>query len=174
MISVLQGQHEMGMGTGLGELWAWHNLEDSMRDDCYGCDVRWCDAKLLSVKYGIGLPCSALTARVRCQIEPSDRRQEAARWCHVFYLGELHGPWIDKQGGTGTARPWSGQGGPPNLEGARCRQGPKAEILIDFINLSPINLGRHMQAAACPPLPCHDLVCQPWLVLLLPCPARYL
>lgn len=36
---------------------------------------------------------------------------------------------------------------------ARCSQGPKAEILIDFINLSPINLGRHMRAAACLPGP---------------------
>lgn len=42
---------------------------------------------------------------------------------------------------------WAGSPTP----GARCRQGPKAEILIDFINSSPINLGRHMQAAACSP-----------------------
>lgn len=39
-------------------------------------------------------------------------------------------------------------------QSARCRQGTKAEILIDFINLSPINLGRHMRAAARPPFPC--------------------
>lgn len=117
------------------------------------------------------VPCSALAAQVKSQTGPSDGRQEAARWCHVFYRRELHGPSIDREGGIGRGRPWSEQGGPP--QGARCRQGPKAEILIDFINLSPINLGRHMQAAARSPLPCHDLVCQPWLVLLpaLPCPA---
>lgn len=120
------------------------------------------------------LPCSAPAAEVKGQAGSSNGRQEAARWCHVFYRRELLGPSIDREGGSGRGRPWGGQGGPAQVcQGARCRQGPKAEILIDFINLSPINLGRHMQAAACSPLPCRDLGL-PTLACPAPCPARYL
>lgn len=40
MTSVLQGQHEMGMGMGEkkkpGEMRAWHDLEDNCWDDCFG------------------------------------------------------------------------------------------------------------------------------------------
>lgn len=107
------------------------------------------------------------------------------------------GAWpLDRQmpGGKGLGEAWRageedpgvGREGPhPKLPGAL--PGPKAEILIDFINLSPINLGRHMRAAAClpgpgPPTLATRMTPKPpstcWGVIsdLCPasCPARYL
>lgn len=72
MTSVLQGQHEMGMGMGekknqekcgLGTTW-----RTTVGTIVLVCDVRWCHAMLLPVKSGSGLPCSALAAEVKARL----------------------------------------------------------------------------------------------------------
>lgn len=128
---------------------------------------------LLSVHSGSALPCHAMlcSGSLSSGWGSSDVGRELHDAVMCFTVQRCMAPrstekesWARK---TLERAWWAGRPTP----GARCRQGPKAEILIDFINLSPINLGRHMQAAACFPLPCWGLVCQPWLPWN--CPGRY-
>lgn len=72
---------------------------------------------------------------------------------------------LDRQTSRNWAREDPGVGREAYPESARYRQGPKAEILIDFINPSPINLGRHMRAAACLPFPWSANLDPPWKLL---------
>lgn len=66
--------------------------------------------------------------------------------------------WADRQGGRESHS---------NVRAchARCRQGPKAEILIDFPSICRPSIweGTCGRLRASLPFPAHDLVCQPWL-----------